>query len=148
MGQAGEAGWTIGRRSITVAMGKTDKGKGPENLFPGERVAQGWATLDKQAKQGEQRLRVRSGLRSFERLTREGKAGLYAKRKVRTPIQGGMGWVKTEGLNAQYREVLGRYPSEWGVRSTGSNGAWNAKCCRRSAAGIFSVSCKASAIPD
>ena len=31
-------------------MGKTDIEKGPENLFPGERVAQGWATLDKQAK--------------------------------------------------------------------------------------------------
>ena len=33
-------------------MGKTDTEKGPENLFPGERVAQGWATLDKQAGQG------------------------------------------------------------------------------------------------
>ena len=35
-------------------MGKTDIEKGPENLFPVERAAQGWATLDKQAKQGEQ----------------------------------------------------------------------------------------------
>ena len=73
------------------------------------------------------RSRVRSGLRSFERLTREGKAGLYAKRKVRTPLHGVRGWVKTEGLNAQYREVLGRYPSEAGVRSVGANGAWTAK---------------------
>ena len=32
-------------------MGKTDIGKGPENLFPGERVALGRATLDKQVKQ-------------------------------------------------------------------------------------------------
>ncbi len=31
-------------------MGKTDKGKGPENLFSVERVAQGWAILGKQAK--------------------------------------------------------------------------------------------------
>ena len=49
LGQAGKAGWTIGRRSIAVAMGKTDKGKGPENPFPVERVAQGGATPDKQA---------------------------------------------------------------------------------------------------
>ena len=39
------------------------------------------------------RFRGRSGLRSFERLTREGKAGLDAKQdaqhKVRTPYQGG-----------------------------------------------------------
>ncbi len=41
LGQAGEAGWTIGRRSIAVAMGETDIGKGSENLFPVERVAQG-----------------------------------------------------------------------------------------------------------
>jgi len=31
-------------------MGELDKGKGPVDLFPGERVAQGWATLAKQAK--------------------------------------------------------------------------------------------------
>ncbi len=55
LGQAGEAGWTIGRRTIAVAMGKTDQGKGPENLFPVERIAQGWATLDKQAEKGERR---------------------------------------------------------------------------------------------
>ena len=35
-------------------MGETDIGKDPENLFSVERVAQGWVTLDKQAKQGEQ----------------------------------------------------------------------------------------------
>ncbi len=50
-------------------------------------------------------LRVRSGLRSFEPLTRDGKARLYAKqdakRKVRTTLHGGMGWVKTKGLNVQ-----------------------------------------------
>ncbi len=57
-------------------------------------------------------LRVRSGLRSFERLTRDGKAGLYAKRKVRTPIHGYMGWVKSEGLNAQYRTIIGPVPKQ------------------------------------
>ena len=55
MGQAGKAGWPLVRRGIAVAMGKTDIGKGPENLFPGERVAQGRVTLDKQVKQGKQR---------------------------------------------------------------------------------------------
>ena len=38
--------------------------------------------------------------------------GLHAKqaaqRTVRLPIHGGMGWVKTEGFNAQYGEALGR----------------------------------------
>ncbi len=94
---------------------------------------------------------VRSGLRSFERLTRYGKAGFYAKqdakRKVQTALYEGMGREQTEGLNAQYREVLGRYPSKAEVRSVGANGAWKAKCRRQSVAGSYSVFCKAAAIP-
>ena len=43
LGQAGKAGWAIGRRSIAVAMGKTDQGKGSANRFPLERVAQEWS---------------------------------------------------------------------------------------------------------
>ena len=56
MGQVGEAGWTIGHRSISGAMGKTDKGNVPENIFSVKCVAQEWTTLDKQAKQGEHRV--------------------------------------------------------------------------------------------
>ncbi len=41
LGQASKAGWLIACKGIGVAMGKTDKGKGSENLFPVERVAQG-----------------------------------------------------------------------------------------------------------
>ena len=50
--QAGKADWPIVRRGIVVALGKTDIEKGPENLFPGKRVAQRLATVDKQAKHG------------------------------------------------------------------------------------------------
>ncbi len=42
-----------------------------------------------------------------------------------------MGWVKTEGLNAQDREVLDQCPSIAGLRSVGTNGAW-----MRSGAGV------------
>ncbi len=53
-----------------------------------------FSRLSRLATQGEpwpcKRSRVSSGLRSFEHLTKDGKAGLYAKqdakRKVRTPI--------------------------------------------------------------
>ena len=99
-------------------MGKADKGKGPDNLFSGEQVAQGWEPWTSKRSRVSSGLRVRSGLRSFERLTREGKAGLYvkqdAKRKVRTPLHGGRGWVKTEGLNAQYRDSIGPVPKRSG----------------------------------
>ena len=48
-------------------MGETDIGKGSENLFSVERVAQGWATLDKQAKQGEQRLEGEKRVKEIRR---------------------------------------------------------------------------------
>ena len=45
-------------------------------------------------------------------------------KELRTPLHGSRGWVKTDGLNAQYREVLlRRYPSEAGARSVGANEA-------------------------
>ncbi len=131
--------------------GEAKQGKASVALFSAERASHGGPTLGHQTRQncivqkGEpwpcrrirvsSGLKVRSGLRSFERLTRDGKAGLYAKqdakRKVRTTLYGGMGWVKTEGLNAQTREALGRCPNKAGVRRVGTNGAW-----MRSAAGV------------
>ena len=108
-------------------MGEPDMADSPVNYQPGERaghsglalgfqtmqdcIAQKSELLDLQAKQNELRLE-----------------------ELRTPIFGWMGWVKTEELNAQYREVLVRYPSTVGV------------CSGRSTEGIYSVSCEASAI--
>ncbi len=40
-GKYGKQGWLIVRRCIAVAMGESDKGKDPVDLFPGERVAHG-----------------------------------------------------------------------------------------------------------
>ena len=70
----------------------------------------------------------RSGQRSFERFTKDGKAGLYAKRKVRTPLHGVMSWVKPKvrtlnkgkywaGTQAK-RECAASGPREHGLRCT------------------------------
>ncbi len=40
-GKYGEQDWLIARRFIAVAMGESDKGKDPVDLFPDERVAHG-----------------------------------------------------------------------------------------------------------
>ncbi len=55
-------------------MGEPEHGNGPVDRFPGEREIQGWISLARQAKQGEQRDR------SCERLDRDVQAGLQAER--------------------------------------------------------------------
>ncbi len=40
-GKSGKQGWSIARRFIAIAMGESDKGKDPVDLFPDERVAHG-----------------------------------------------------------------------------------------------------------
>jgi len=42
-GKSGKQNWLIARRCIAVAMGESDKGKDPVDLFPGERgIDQFW----------------------------------------------------------------------------------------------------------
>src|SRR3990167_3989287 len=53
----------------------------------------------------------------------KGPVGERRECEPRTPGQGWRGGVRTEGSNAQYRDVLGRYPSEAGLRSAGARGA-------------------------
>ena len=50
MSRAEKADWLIESSGIAAALDEMDKSKGQEDIFTGERVAQGWATLDKQAK--------------------------------------------------------------------------------------------------
>ena len=40
-GKYGKQGWSIARRFIAVAMGESDKGKDPQDLYLDERVAHG-----------------------------------------------------------------------------------------------------------
>ena len=53
-GKYGKQGWSIACKFIAVAMGESDKGKDPVDLYPDERVAHGWATLDQPAWQESQ----------------------------------------------------------------------------------------------
>src|SRR3989344_4634241 len=55
--------------------------------------------------------------------TGKGPVGERRGSESRTPGQGWPGRVRTKGSNAQYRDVLGRYPSEAGLRSAGASGA-------------------------
>jgi hypothetical protein len=57
---------------------------------------------------------------TFAALRTPGQGGWRVKER-RAPNHGWFGWVKTEGLNAQYREVLGRYPSRARVRNAGAS---------------------------
>jgi len=53
-GKYGKQGWSIACRFIAVAMGESDKGKDPVDLYLDERVAHGRATLDQPAWQESQ----------------------------------------------------------------------------------------------
>src|SRR3990167_10013739 len=66
---------------------------------------------------------VPSPLRGGEAEKGKGPVGERRECEPRTPGQGWLGRVRTEGSNAQYRDVLGRYPSEAGLRSAGARGA-------------------------
>ena len=54
--QAGEAGWSIARRGIAVAMGEQDIEKGPVDLLPCERAYPGGCALDHRAQQDSEAL--------------------------------------------------------------------------------------------
>ncbi len=56
LGQAGKACWSIARRGIATAMGEPDIGKGPVDLFPGERAYQGRYALDHRAQRDSEAL--------------------------------------------------------------------------------------------
>src|SRR3989304_5591609 len=66
---------------------------------------------------------VPSPLTGGEAENGKGPVGERRECEPRTPGQGWLGRVRTEGSNAQYRDVLGRYPSEAGLRSAGARGA-------------------------
>ncbi len=82
MGPSGKAGCVIVRRAIVVAMGEAEIGKGPVELYPAERVAQRWATLDHRAQRA-----TRSGMEGGSRKMRRQivpKTG-QDKRQFRSP---------------------------------------------------------------
>ncbi len=70
--------YSIALKGKAIAMGEPGKGKGPVDLFPGERACQGRHALDHRAQQGEQRVR------SCERHHMEVMAGLQTQQGLRS----------------------------------------------------------------
>jgi len=90
LGHSGKADWAIARLRLAVAMGEAESGKGPVDLYPAERVAQGRDGHDGHPVNGRPVERVRQGRRTL---------GFQAKQEC--VAQEGQPWTIKRSGNAQ-----------------------------------------------